>query len=101
METGNIEPRESYAVAAEGDSRESLLVNWLSDVLFHLDGRRLALHSFKVHELNTNRVAGEAFGEPRDPYRHPGKLIVKGITYHQLKVGRDQVGWFCEVYLDI
>jgi SHS2 domain-containing protein len=101
MELDNIEERESYALAAEGDSRESLLVNWLSDVLYQIDGQRLALRRFKVHKLDSSRVSGEAYGEPRDPKRHPGKLIVKGITYHQLRVERDEVGWFCEVYLDI
>jgi SHS2 domain-containing protein len=101
MDTDNIEPRQSYALAAEGDSRESLLVNWLSDVLYQIDGRRLALRRFKVHELDSGRVSGEAFGEPRRPERHPGRLIIEGITYYQLKVDQDRAGWFCEVYLDI
>lgn len=101
MEIDNIEPRESYALSAEGDSHESLLVNWLNDVLYYLDGRRLAMRRFKIHEFRSSRISGEALGEPRDAARHPGKLIVKGITYHQLKIERNQAGWFCEVYLDI
>lgn len=101
IEIDNIKSREAYALSADGDSHESLLVNWLNDVLYHLDGRRLVMRRFKIHEFRSSRVSGEALGEPRDPARHPGKLIVKGITYHQLKIERSQAGWFCEVYLDI
>ncbi len=101
METGNINPRESYPLEAEGDSNESLLVNWLSEVLYRLDGEHLAMRSFKVTECDGERVRGQAHGEPRDAQRHPPKLIVKGVTYHQLKIGQNAQGWYCEVYLDI
>jgi SHS2 domain-containing protein len=101
METENIDPRESYGLSAEGDSLESLIVNWLNDVLYHVDGRRLALRNFKVRHFDLRRTSGEALGERRDAERHPGKLIVKGVTYHQLKIKQDGAGWFCEVYLDI
>ena len=101
METGNIVPRASYPLAAEGDSTEALLVNWLSEVLYYIDGRRLAMGSFRVDELDDRHVRGTALGEDRDSVRHPAKLIVKGITYHQLKVARDGPRWYCEVYLDI
>ena len=69
METENIEPRESYRLAAEGDSTESLLVNWLSEVLYYIDGEHLALRGFKVLDFGSNRVQAEAHGERRDPAR--------------------------------
>ena len=101
LETGRMEPRNSYPLEARGDSNESLLVNWLSEVLYHLDGKHLALHTFKVKDLAADRVAGEAFGEPRDPLRHPARLVVKGITYHQLKIEQNDAGWLCEVFVDV
>lgn len=101
MDTSQIVERESYAIAAEGDSRESLLVNWLNEVLYYIDGKRLAMRSFQITDLDLHQVRGLAKGEPRDARRHPGKLIVKGITYHQLKIEHNEQGWFCEVYLDV
>jgi len=101
METGNIAMSHSYPLEADGESNEALLVNWLSDVLYHLDGERLAISGFRVKELTPYRVSGEALGEPRDPARHHAKLIVKGITYHQLKIEEYEEGWYCEVYLDV
>jgi SHS2 domain-containing protein len=106
----NVEARETIALEAKGESREALLVNWLSEVLYWIDGEHRAMRGFKVRELTAGRVAaeaqefrvaGEAQGERRDPARHEPRLVVKGITYHQLKIEHSEQGWQCEVYLDI
>ena len=101
MDVESIQARESYSFVAEGDSPESLLVNWLSEVLYQLDGESRAMRAFRVEDLQGGRMSGKAFGEPRDPKRHTGRLIVKGITYHQLKLEQTPSGWSCEVYLDV
>jgi SHS2 domain-containing protein len=101
METDDIALRTSYLLEAQGESLESLLVNWLSEVLYYLDGPRLALRSFHVKELTPNRVSAEAIGEPRDPSRQPAQLVGKGVTCHPLKIAQDPRGWFCEVFLDV
>ena len=98
---GNVEPRFPYPIAVTGEDEESLLVNWLSEVLYYLDGRRVVMSRFQVDELVAGAVRGQGWGEPRDPGRHPPKLVVKGVTYHQLKVVKDTQGWCAEVYLDI
>jgi SHS2 domain-containing protein len=97
----NVEARETIALEAKGESREALLVNWLSEVLYWIDGEHRAMRGFKVRELTEGRVAGEAQGERRNAARHEPRLVVKGITYHQLKIEQSEQGWLCEVYLDI
>jgi SHS2 domain-containing protein len=101
MEVDDVSPQRPYPLAAAGDDMESLLVNWLSEVLFWLDGRHIAMRRFEVHELTPNRITGLAFGEPRNPERHRAKLVVKGVTYHQLRIRQDENGWSAEVFLDI
>lgn len=101
VEAGGIEAKHPYPIAVNGEDRASLLVNWLSEVLYWLDGCRVALGRFEVDEITEGRVVGKGYGEPRDSSKHPPKLVVKGVTYHQLKVGQDSEGWFAEVYLDI
>jgi SHS2 domain-containing protein len=101
IEVDAVEPRHAYPLAAEGDDTASLLINWLNEVLFLWDARRLALRRFGVLELAPGRVSGEALGEPWDPARHRAKLVVKGVTYHQLRVGEDEQGWYAEVFVDI
>jgi SHS2 domain-containing protein len=101
VETEDISPRQPYPLAASGEDREALLVNWLSEVLFWLDGRHIAMRRFEVRELTSRQVTGQAMGEPKSPERHRAKLVVKGITYHQLRIWEDENGWWAEVFLDI
>ncbi|MGE5568974.1 MAG: archease [Rhodospirillales bacterium] len=101
MEIDDVSPQQTYALEAAGSDMESLLVNWLSEVLFWIDGRHIAMRRFEVSELASDRVAARAFGEPRNPERHRAKLVVKGVTYHQLRIWEDENGWWAEVYLDI
>ena len=100
-ETERVEPRQEYGLAAEGAEYESLLVAWLEEVLFWFDGRRIAFREFRVGEIGPTRVAGSGLGEPRDAARHQAKLIVKAVTWHQLRVAQQAGGWVAEVYLDI
>jgi SHS2 domain-containing protein len=101
LESEGIEPLRAYPIAAGGEDRESLLVNWLSEVLYWLDGSQIALRKFEVDQVTSGSVTGKGWGEPYDPNRHRTKVIVKGVTYHQLRIEQDSQGWWAEVYLDI
>jgi SHS2 domain-containing protein len=101
IETANIEPRGTFPIEARGADNQELLVNWLNEVLWLLDGKRIALGRFEVAEVGEGRVAGMAWGEPLDPARHRAKIVVKGVTYHQLEVVRENGGWRARVFLDI
>ncbi len=97
----NATPRERYELAAEGADYESLLVAWLSEVLYLYDGRGIAAREFRVGSITPHAISATALGEPRDPERHPARLVVKAVTWHQLKVEETPQGWVAEVYLDI
>jgi SHS2 domain-containing protein len=76
-------------------------VDWLNEVLYHFDAKGIVFAEFRIHELKPWSVRATATGEPRDPARHPPKVIVKAVTYHQLRVAREGDRWVAEVYLDI
>ena len=97
----DIRPIQLISVPGTGADRESLLINWLNEVLYHVDGRRMALGTFNVVSVDETSVECVAGGEPRDRDRHPPRMGVKAVTYHQLKVARTADGWVAEVYLDI
>ncbi len=101
MEAEGIEARDDWRLEAGGSDDESLMVNWLNEVLWLIDGKRMALARFEVTQTGEGRVAGKAWGEPFDPARHRAKVIVKGVTYHQIEVGRDGGRWRARVFLDI
>jgi SHS2 domain-containing protein len=101
IDLSQVSPRREYPLAAAGEDYESLLVNWLSEILYWTDGHQTVLGEFQVNQIEPTRVSGIGRGEPRDPERHPAKVIVKAVTYHQLKVIESPDGWQAEVYLDI
>lgn len=101
LDPSHVRPLQTYPLAVTGEDDASLLVNWLSEVLYHLDGPKVALCRFRIDEISSTVVRAQAWGEPRDSARHPARLVVKGVTYHQLKIEKDAGGWLAEVFLDI
>ena len=96
-----IRPIESVSIPGAGGDLESLLVNWLNEVLYQVDGRRLALAEFAVAQVSETHVECIAKGEPRDHKRHPSRFDVKAVTYHQLNVEQAADDWVADVYVDI
>ena len=94
-------PKQEYPLAVESGDRESLLVDWLNEVLYWFDGKRITFRDFRVTQFRETAIEAVGVGEPRDPLRHRARLIVKAVTYHQLKIERRGGWWVAEVYLDI
>jgi SHS2 domain-containing protein len=92
---------EAKAVEVSGDGYPDLMVNWLSEVLFLFDSNEFAGRDFRVDSIDPNHLLATIIGEPRDPRRHAWELIIKAVTYHQLKVEEGNGYWEAEVFLDI
>jgi SHS2 domain-containing protein len=96
-----IEPRQEVPLSVTGSDYESLLVNFLSEVLYLVDGKMIALRQVVVNSLSETSVEAVGRGEPFDPARHHVKLIVKAVTWHQLLIARRAEGWSARIYLDV
>ncbi len=101
LETSEIQVARRFIISAEGSDYESLLVNWLNEVLYYIDGKRMALAEFEVLQLSATHIECVAGGEARDNHKHRPKLVVKAVTYHQLSVRPTDTGWVAEVYVDV
>lgn len=97
VDASSAEACEPYPVAATGDDLEEQFVNWLNEVLYWLDARRVAFARFEVQAPGL----GIGWGEPRDDDKHPPRLVVKAVTFHQLRIEQKTDGWVAEVFLDI
>ena len=95
------EPKCEYPVAVESGDRESLMVDWLNEVLYWFDGRRIAFRAWEVRDLTETAIRAVGRGQPRDPERHRARLIVKAATYHQLRIEEREGRWTAQVFLDI
>jgi SHS2 domain-containing protein len=96
-----IAPREKTPLRAEASDMPSLLVNWLSEILYLFDAEGWLFRDFEVEELTDHSLAAMARGEKFDRTRHQVKLLVKAVTYHQLDLKETTQGWRAQVYVDI
>lgn len=95
------EPRETYHIELESNDRDSLMVDWLNEVLYWFDGKGVAFHEIQVARCTSTGIHAIAKGEKRNPERHRARLIVKAATWHQLRIEQRGEAWCAEVYLDI
>ncbi len=101
LDPSDIRREQQWELRAEGDDIESLLVNWLNEVLYYVDTKRAAFNVFSVSFPTRVQLTCTAWGELRDAFRHPVRLSVKAVTYHQLKVLQKEEVWVAEVYVDV
>lgn len=101
LDPSNVAPRQRWTLQAEGGDLESLLVNWLNEVLFHVDTRRLVFDSFAIEFYDHFRLVCQATGEQRNPEKHPVRVSVKAVTYHQLLLSKEGENWMAEVFVDV
>lgn len=101
LDADAVGPLEERAITVVGADREQLLVRWLGEVLYLYDGERFAGREFRVTRCTETELSAVVRGERFDPARHPTKLDVKAITYHQISVSERAGVVTLRVYLDI
>jgi SHS2 domain-containing protein len=84
----------------DGERHDYLLFDWLNELLYIFDTKRLVLERFRVH-LDEKGLEARADGRPLRPERDRLLHEVKAITYHGLRVERVEDGWLAEVIVDI
>jgi SHS2 domain-containing protein len=99
--TTDIEPRQEVLLEVRGQDREELLVNWLDELIFLVEQRRLLPAVFEIQSASEKRLCARIWGEPLDPARHELEREVKAVTYHQISVERTRSGWRAQVYVDL
>ncbi len=101
VELDEIDPREEVLVQVQGPDPESILVNWLSELLFLQDAEGWLFRDFEIQSFSDVSLSARARGEKFQASRHQLKLLVKAITYHQLALQKTSRGWRAQVYVDI
>ena len=96
----SVRPVEEISFELKGQRRDDLLFDWLAELLFTFETRRVLLATFAV-TVGDDGLTATARGEPIDLERHQLDTEVKAITYHGLKVEPDGAGWLAEVIVDL
>ena len=96
-----INPRKTIRIDCEAPDRELLLADWLNALVFEISTRHMLFSRFDVH-IEDTRLSASVGGETIDRERHRPVVEVKGATYTQLRVSRDERGaWLAQAVVDV
>ena len=79
---------------------ESLLVEWLNELIYLFDVENIIFKRFDIIELNNTQLKARGYGEKVDNSKHKLKTGVKAATYHMLRVDKGE-GCQVQVLFDI
>lgn len=96
-----VKRRVERRVHIEGESLDRLMVDWLSELLYHHDVENLLFKEFKVESVGEDGLKATVKGEPFQEGVHVIKTEVKAVTYHQIEIRQETGGWRAQVILDL
>jgi SHS2 domain-containing protein len=100
-EPEKIEPQRKVPITCDGDDDESLLVNWLSSLIYEMDSRKMLFGRFEI-EIEKNHLTAAAWGEKIDVQKHQPTVEVKACTYTELSVRKNPDGnWLAQCVVDV
>ncbi len=83
------------------EDRDSLLVDWLNELIYCFDSKHVLFKRFDIDSLTHSALKATCYGEDFDPNKHKVKTGVKAATYHMLRLDVDGSGYRAQVILDI
>ncbi len=88
-------------VFVEAEDRESLLVEWLNELLYRFEVKYKVYKRFEMLEWDEeHRLRARVYGEPLDLGRHEIKTQIKACSYQMLRVEHDDI-WSAQVIFDV
>ena len=81
----SVRPTGEAKISLTADSAEQLLVDFLQELLFMHDTENVVFVEFDV-DTDGRALEAIARGEEFDKNRHQKRAVVKGVTYHNLKI---------------
>lgn len=89
-----VEAKVEDEVKVEGFDEHSLLYNWLEALLVKFETTTNLYSKFKIWPIEKTReglkLKAKIRGEPFNPEKHPQKVGIKAITYHQMKIQKNK-----------
>ena len=96
-----VEGRVERGIALTYNNLETLLVDWLGELLYLHDAEGLIFRRFEVQSIGSGQFEARAWGEFFQAGRHVIRTGVKAVTFHQLEVKQQRARWRARVILDL
>ena len=100
-ELESVEEKLHLDLEVSSADRDSLLVEWLNELIYFFDAKHILFNRFDIESLTHNQLKATCHGEGFDPMKHKIKMGVKAATYHMLKLDKSGDGCKAQIILDI
>jgi SHS2 domain-containing protein len=100
-ELESVEEKLHLDLEVSSEDRDSLLVEWLNELIYLFDVKHILFSRFDIESLTHNELKATCYGEGFDPMKHKIKIGVKAATYHMLKLDKNSDGYKAQIILDI
>lgn len=85
-------------IKLQGEDNESLLYNFLDELIYLLDAKSFIVCKAKV-KVKNNKLEGEVYGDSAGNYEDLDH--VKAATYAEMYVKKTSKGWEAQVVVDV
>jgi SHS2 domain-containing protein len=88
-------------ISVAGDDLSDLMVRWLGEILYLLEGERKIVSAVTARHVSPRRLDAVWNGMDFDPDRHEILCEIKAVTYHQIAVSQKDGRWQARVIFDV
>lgn len=85
-----VTPNQKFDVQVEAGDRDELMVNWLNELLFIEETKKMLCKDFKIKKLTDKQLEAQVGGETIDAARHTLYGGLKAATFNQLQISDKQ-----------
>ncbi|MEM3442696.1 MAG: archease [Candidatus Bathyarchaeia archaeon] len=100
-----ISPKTKDYVEVDAEDEYALLYSWLEALLIKFDVSGMLYSKFKILDLKQTssgiKLKAEVWGEKYNSQKHPQKVGVKAVTYHQMEIIKERGKVTLKFILDI
>jgi len=97
----SLVPKDLVEVECDAPSDELLFVDWLNAIVYEMAVRKMLFGKFEVR-IAGGRLRANLWGQAVDVARHEPAVEVKGATYTELQVKRNEDGtWVVQCVVDV
>jgi len=91
-ELDDVEEAMHRDIELTAPDQESLLVEWLNELIYLFDTENMLFKRFDVTQLSQTQLKARSYGHKVDSSKHKLKTGVKAATYHMLKIDKSNGG---------
>lgn len=96
-----ISAKKERYVSVYAENYESLLIEWLNELIYLFDAEHILFGKFKIIHLSSGQLIAVCYGETVNRFKDSIKREVKAATYHMLKIDKRKRGYRAQVIFDL